>query len=358
MAVSRYLIDALTRHQVFLERLKAGTVRDFDAVLAKLEAAIQGRLAASNQPMAELSRVALDRMIEDIISAEERLAKPWQAELTSGLQDLAGHEAGFDAKLLDEATVADLVIHPVSAADAWQAAKDRPVQAAGKLLEPWIKEWTSKQLGSVETVIRNAHAQGWTMDQTTRAVKGTKAANYADGLVAGIRRNVEAMVRTSIQHVSNTARSAIFEANPDIVTGERWIATLDLATCQRCASLDQEVFPFGKGPRPPAHVSCRCLTVSEMAESVALFGSGMRASKGAAGGEQVPASQPYFTWLRNQPASFQDEAIGATRGALLRRGGLDSATFARLNLGRNFQPLSLAEMKTKAPEAFSKAGIQ
>jgi hypothetical protein len=358
MAISKYLVDILTRAQVYLERAKSGLVQEFDPELEKYIRLATQKLQAANKPLAELSQPEMEQLIREIFRAEQAVITPWQDDLTAKLKDVASHETEFTATALDRAIVGDVTIGTVTAADAWKAALEHPVRAKGKLLEPFIRDFTETTLDAVEGVIRNAHAQGFTIEETVRAIRGTRARGYADGVAAGVRRNMETLVRTSVQHVSGTARSAIFEANSDIVTGERWISTLDNATCERCGALDQQTFPFGKGPRPPLHLSCRCCTVSEMDESLELLGGGTRASKGASGGAQVPASQTYYGWLKTQPAAFQDDAIGATRGKLLRNGGLSAEEFARLNLGRTFEPLTLDEMRAKAPGAFSKAGLE
>jgi len=71
----------------------------------------------------------------------------------------------------------------------------------------------------------------------------------------------------------------------------------------------------------------------------------------------VDGDLTYYEWLKTQPEAFQDSAIGPTRGKLLRDGGLTAEEFARLNLGRNFEPLTLEEMRKLEPTAFQRAGI-
>lgn len=72
----------------------------------------------------------------------------------------------------------------------------------------------------------------------------------------------------------------------------------------------------------------------------------------------VPANQTYYSWLKTQPAEFQDNVIGPTRGKLLRNGGLTAQRFQELQLGRNFKPLTIEEMKKLEPLAFQKANIE
>jgi hypothetical protein len=82
-----------------------------------------------------------------------------------------------------------------------------------------------------------------------------------------------------------------------------------------------------------------------------------RASIGDGGAQQVRADLSYYDWLKQQPAAFQDKAIGPVRAKLFREGGLSIERFSELQLDRNFAPLTLVEMKKLEPLAFEKAGV-
>jgi hypothetical protein len=71
----------------------------------------------------------------------------------------------------------------------------------------------------------------------------------------------------------------------------------------------------------------------------------------------VAGGETYYDWLKAQPESVQNEALGPTRGKLFRDGGLSADEFASLQLDKNFKPLTLAEMKALEPEAFQAAGL-
>jgi len=128
--------------------------------------------------------------------------------------------------------------------------------------------------------------------------------------------------------------------------------------CTVCGALDQQEFPLDKGPRPPKHPRCRCVTTPVLkGEFAALQQGGSRPSIGDRDVKQVSAKLGYYDWLKTQPASFQDFALGPTRGKLLRNGGLTSSQFARLQLDKRFMPMSLAESRILDPLAFDKAGV-
>jgi len=68
---------------------------------------------------------------------------------------------------------------------------------------------------------------------------------------------------------------------------------------------------------------------------------------------QVPASQTYAEFLRNQPVQFQNEVMGKTKAALFRKGGLALDKFTNA-AGKEY---TIADLRRLAPVAFSKAGL-
>ena len=174
-----------------------------------------------------------------------------------------------------------------------------------------------------------------------------------DGILQTTTRNAEAIVRTGVQQVANDARLEIAKQNIDIVIGEQIIATLDGRTSQVCRSLDGRVFKVGEGRRPPFHINCRSTFILVLDPKYRGKGNtDKRASY-----EGVTDNKSYYEWLKSQPKTFQDDALGKKRAALFRDGGLSADDFARLNLNKNFEPLTLDEMRAKNPTAFEKAGL-
>ena len=222
------------------------------------------------------------------------------------------------------------------------------------LLAPFVRHYADAQKTRIAAVVRQGVAQGLTNAQILQRVIGTKKAGYNDGIVGASVRSGDALVRTAVQHVSSVARQAVAEANADIVAGVRMVATLDSRTSSVCRSLDGRVFPVDSGPRPPFHINCRTSFVLVLkAEYAGREAQGKRASAGGA----VSDGLSYYEWLGKQPAAFQDEVLGRTRGALFRSGGLSAKQFADLQLDRHFRPRTLEELRELIPEAFRQAGV-
>lgn len=68
---------------------------------------------------------------------------------------------------------------------------------------------------------------------------------------------------------------------------------------------------------------------------------------------RVPADQTYGQWLRTQPAAFQDDVLGKTKGALFRRGGLQVEQF----VDKAGNELTLKQLAQTNPTAFIRANL-
>lgn len=357
----KHLTDIATRHQVFLEGLKTSEATDFAAVFDKISKATRAVISdLSVTTLDELTKRQLSDVLVELRQKNlEYLAKA-QDDLFANLLTLAGYEAGFEARTFG-AIAASVRLKVPQAKDAYADALARPLSVNGQLLQPFVSKWSVAEVDRVNDTVRKAWGEGWSIDRLTSAINGTKKLNYADGILgapgstaAVARRNARSVARTAVQHVASSARMATWEANADVITGYRFVATLDSRTTQLCRSLDGRLFELNAGPVPPVHIGCRSTTVAECDPSLDFLDEGAtRASKDG----YVDADLSYYDWLKTQPANFQDEAIGKTRGKLFREGGLSADDFATLNIGRNFHPLTLAEMKKLEPLAFQRAGI-
>lgn len=352
MATSSYYIDLASRHQVYLERLKAGYVKDYEKSIKKLDKAIKDILNGLEvEKLNELTKKEFNKLLKELRVTQLAVYQAYNEDLVSGLQELSDEETQFESEAIKTATIGVAV---KEAANGWARAVRNPIQATGELLEPFIKDLSSRQVTRIEKQMRISLSQGRTISQTVRAVRGTKKNNYRDGILRKNWEDARTVIRTSTQHVSTQARVATWEANKDIIDGYQWVSTLDGKTSKVCRSLDQQVFEIGNGPLPPIHPNCRSTTVPYFKDDIELWDKD--ATRSAETGP-VQVSTSYYEWLKRQPAAFQDDAIGPTRGKLLRGGGLSAKEFADLQLDRNFQPLTLEEMRKLKPNAFDKANI-
>ena len=361
MTANQAILDATIRHAVFLEQLKSGEVAKFAPFLKEIDRSIRERLTRAD--LTDYTVARLERLLSEVDSLLLGIFDRFSERLNLDLVDIANYEAEFEATSLTRAAPVgvtfDAAVPGAAAIRAAILTNPLSVRGAdgGKLLKSFIDGFTAIERQRLTGAIRQGFFEGQTNFQIIRNIRGTKAAGYKDGILATTNRNASTVVHTAIQHVSSQARMEVAKANTDIVEEIQMVATLDSKTSQLCRSMDKRRFPVDSGPRPPFHPNCRTTFVLLTKLSEMFAKGATRASVGANGGQQVSASLDYYHWLQQQPASFQDVAIGPVRAKLFREGGLTVERFAEMQLDRNFAPLTLVQMKGLEPLAFERAGI-
>jgi SPP1 gp7 family putative phage head morphogenesis protein len=353
MAKVPHPTNVAIRHQVLLERLKTQEAGDFAAVVPKLRKAI---LDVVNEldisKLSELNKRELQKLLGDLQAAQLDIITSNNEDFLQRLSDLSEAEVAFETKSLALGlgkAVKELA--ETTAEEAYKAALAQPLSATGQLLEPFIDNWGNKQITAIDNAVRRAWGEGRTIQQLVQEIRGTKAQNFMDGITAASTRQAEAVARTAVQQVSQAARATVWENND--IEQYQWVSTLDSHTTIECQSLDGQIFTLGEGPQPPIHIGCRSTTIAVVPGLDQLDEGATRSSVDG----PVPADQTYYEWLADQPDSFQNAALGVTRADLFRDGGLSADEFASLNLNKNFEPLTLDEMRNLEPEAFKTAGL-
>ena len=361
MAANQAILDATLRHAVFLEQLKSGEVEKFAPFLKEIDRSLRERLSTADPT--EYTAARLERLLKEVDSLLLGIFGRFSEQLHLDLVDIANYEAQFEATSLTSAAppsvTFDAALPGTAAIRAAILTNPLSVRGAdgGKLLASFIEGFTSTERQRLTGAIRQGFFEGQTNFQIIKNIRGTKALNYNDGILATTHRNAGSVVRTAVQHVATQARMETLKANSDVVLAVEWVSTLDSKTTAQCRTLDGRRFKLAEGPRPPIHINCRSTVVAITRSSALLSKGGTRASIGEGGGRQVRADLSYYEWLVLQPAAFQDKAIGSVRAKLLRDGGLSVVRFSELQLDRNFAPISLAQMERLEPLAFQSAGL-
>lgn len=354
------LVEFATRHQVYLEGLKTGEANKAADFLKKLNKEISGRLAGRD--LTKYSRSRLDRLLKSVKADLKVLAGEFTDIVAKDAIDLAKYERDFEIKSLDKVAVYEWAVPTV--AQLRSAVFNNPLTIAGagqgELLKPFIRDLTSRQLNEIAGAINAGYYEGASTNQILQNIRGTRAAKFRDGILARTNRNAQTIVRTALQHSAQQARQEVWNNNSDIVKRVRWVSTLDSRTSAQCRTLDGRTFPIDKGPRPPIHINCRSTTVAVLDDRFDFLREGAkRAARDPATGQikRVDSNETYYGWLKKQPKSFQESVLGKSRTELLRKGNLSSERFAQLQLNKNFEPLTLDEMKALEPAAFERAGL-
>ena len=352
-------VEIASRHAVYMEGLKTGYVREFDKFLRVMQSDILEQIRRIDDP-AKMSAKRLNGMLRAINETLKTGAANYEAVWRAQIAEVGEYAAEFEVRALGKVVKFDYALP--TPAQISTAVYSSPLSATGvyegMLLEPFFKDVIGKTQKRVEGAIRLTSAQGGTTQDLVRKIRGTRAGKFTDGLMQLSRRDAEAIARTSLHHVANVSREAVWSANSDVIEQVEFLAVLDGRTSAICRSLSGERFDVVEGPVPPLHINCRSTRVAVFNDGLDFLDkAGSQFARGENGVSHVSPDLTYYGWLKTQSAKFQDSVIGPDRGALLRNGGITSERFAELQLNKNFQPITLDAMRKLEPIAFESAGI-
>lgn len=416
--VSEKLADALTRHSVYLYRVELGMRNrinsSLDATIPQLRAVLteSKALESMRQDTAGYTK-ALESLDGKLARVRGKGFTEAQAASRADYIDAIAHEVAYT----DDLTKTGLV-SPLEKGTR-QATKDALVMNAvtktqgenilaygeyqGKTIARWWKTMQTADINRIDSVVRKGLADGQTMAKITKSVIGEPKTNYKRGELEATRRAAEALARTTVNGVTNSARLAYYEQNSDIASSVEYLATLDSQTSEICASRGGKVYKLGTEPALPAHLYCRSTYVSvidgldvtasrpaikknlnkeaqkawtekKVAKGMSRtkarkqWGNLSKSYKDKLYYEQygkysdsigtVSGSTTYEKFLRRQPKDFVQDHMGKVKGEMWLTGGKDSTgkkvslgTFVNNDTGK---PYTIAEIKVREQKLYAK----
>lgn len=385
--------DSALRHQIAVRRYTAGLTKRVAELLERADAEIikQLRLKLSVDGGQTVSVKRLKALQKELQIARLAALAKYQADAMDELSLMAAKEAAVEVALLGSAIPIAVSFTAVAPEKLRAIVESEPFQ--GRVLAKWFRKLELDDAARLEEAVRLGVALGETTDSIVKRVVGSKAAGYSDGALSITRRDAQAIVRTAVNHISNAARSEVWEANNDIVTAKIWSATLDGRTTLVCMTNDGKAratsgnkIPAGLEPVPagndiPAHYNCRSVWQAyingdsllgdrpfvtdtrtrkhreiDFREEAKRSGKSIKQVRSEWADKNiglVPADTKYPAFFKRQSAAFQDEVLGAKRGRLFRNGGLKLEQFR----DRKGNELSLKALYDRYPEAFAKSNV-
>ena len=338
ISVNQSLFDRGVRHAVFLERLKAGEVRQILALLNESWPDLLAQLTRRLERMSITGKIQgvkttkrLRQMMEAIDQILFRGMDNAEKVLAQHLAQLAQAEARFQVQTLNGSLPSELGLSAsVPNLRMLQGiVRSRPLE--GKFLGEWFSGLKKATQAKLRSELNIGLAQGQTVQQLVARVRGVAPLT---------RRSAEMIVRTTSTDVATKARMLTFQENSDLVKEWRFVATLDLRTSIQCAELDGTTWPIGEGPLPPLHPNCRSGAIPVLASWRQLGLKGLPEGTRASMDGQVPARTTYMDWLKGRSAAEQDEVLGATRGLMFRKGQLGQGDL----LTSTYSPISVEDL--------------
>lgn len=381
--------DASLRHQIGLRRYGSGLTKRVARLLEEadreLTAMLRERLQRFEGKPVDFTSARWMALIDDIKAARAVAMKQYRQLSREELQTLGAMEGAREISLLTSAIPIEVSFAAVAIDQLRAIATSQPFQ--GRLLREWFQRLEAKDQAELKRVIQLGVTDGEPIDDIVRRVIGTRKKGYTDGVLSATRRDAQAIVRTAVNHVSNTARNYVWEANSDIITARIWSSTLDGRTSAICRARDGKgtptpgnTLPEGVLPlkpvnaKPPAHINCRSVMIGYI-DGIGLVGKrpyvtdtrnrrrreidfrkmareqgrpiqDIRREWAAENIGRVPADTTYEDFLRRQPAAFQNEVLGVQKARWFREGKLSLSEY----VDRNGNEFTIQEMLRSNPE--------
>ena len=280
------LTDIAIRIAVLVEMVKLFHVQEFHAMMRKLEREIRIVFAQTKFKSLEgLTKYKLNRFVMSIRHATSKTFTEYIRDLTLSLREFAladlelNRRAYASAKLESEKPLSDKeaieyllsikedegddIIPPLFGFKTiteddekiWTTATNIPIAANGIFLLPFLYSFASLSKARIENTIRKGSANNQTFDETLIEIVGTGEAKQGmSSVLDTVENQGEAVINTVTGHIANTVSVAVTSALYDKYI---WLSVMDNRTTDICKSRNLNVYYYGKGPVPPAHINCR-----------------------------------------------------------------------------------------------------
>lgn len=364
---NKVFIDALTQHNVYLQRLATSAVGEmskaFDEAMSEhsvdILRALEGMTDTEKKLFAGGSYTTsrLKSFRDLLVSIAKIIADTLSPLFRKSGEDLAQYEGNYTRRLAGEKK------DKSNGAKLYALAVAVPF-AGGVLAKNVIPKIATDTRTKIEQVIRDGVSSGQTNTDIIKRIMGSRELGYQDGEVQKIKNELDAIVRTTRAHISNeTYTQTWLDLGYEYV---KVVATLDGRTTLGCAGLDGKVYKIGTAfAKPPYHYRCRTVLVGCDKDGkiggLRPYVADNKPVKKIPKDErdekigQVSANTKYASWFKTQNASFQRDVLGSSRYELYKKGGYTIDKFVDYNNGNRL--FTLDELKAKDEQSFKNLGL-
>lgn len=385
-SVNSQIVDLATGHSVNLARVEAGVRGQVLRHLRNLESDLvrQVRKVDPTKVRTAFQQARLNALLQQtrgtIASAYGAIHKATGTEY----RNIAKMESDMAREMINAPVGVDLASVALSPEMLKNISNGVLIAGAPS------KEWWSGQSQSLQKrftqQMRMGISQGETVGQLSRRVRGSKAADFRDGIMKVTKHQADSLVRSSVMAVTNAARIETYSANTDVIKAVQQISTLDGRTTQICMAYSGKVWrlpsyrPFNHSLAfqggPPRHWGCRSTLVPVTRTWKELGAKGVKTpagghtkdieglfnrqllDKGFTKGQAkkitmraqasmdgyVPAEWDFEHWLLSKSDDFQRDVLGKSKFELWKKGKIKNFDELVDQTGR---PMTVAELKAK-----------
>ena len=360
MNINERVEQELTKHDLDLVRYQNGQIKDAFSTINNLQIEIVAEIKRA-EPR---SKRDLEQLLDRVNEAIDRTYAAMALESIGSLGEFAVAESQAVSTISSRVFRAPIApnILPKSVALEIVETTLAPNDSLGTSIRD---RWDRQRDGTKSNVrdgLNYAVQNDQTLDDMLRIIRGNRALQFRDGVMAKSKRGAEMIVRTATDAVTNSARLATYKRNSDTIRGIQANAVLDSRTSVLCRTRNGFAWhmdsgrPFRGTPihfpgPPPWHFNCRT-TLSPIFKSLEALQSVLDPELN----EEIVKRGEEFP-IDGKPApipSFQstfDQMTDAERRRILGPGRLRLYNDGKITLkdlvDQQGRTLTLAELKEK-----------
>ena len=381
--INEKLRDAFIQHAVDIERIKEPARRILISRLMEFRQELRDYIVLNFGQIPGSDTKRFERMVNKINKITKTAFKDVEVTQTAFLNKLAQAEYLMNAKIINNVIGVELASAQWSKQQLIAITKDSLIE--GALQSDWWNRVTLSSQNRIKDTLRQSILKGESIQETAELITGTRSIKpkvynvvqeikeidgkitlktikkklygYTGGVLDIEQRHAEAIVRTGIQAVQNSAREKAFEENQDVLKGYQFSATLDTRTSQQCRGYDGLAWDFEGKPlnshsisKPviPVHWNCRSTWLPITKSFDELVGVKLKDNLENSVGRtemdgQIASKTSYEKWLKKQPISKQKEILGKGKYKLYKK---EKLTLKEM-IDQKGNPLTLEELENK-----------
>ncbi len=328
--INEAILSKSLKHSIHIERYKRGLTNGYIDDLNKLNADINSEINALNlentsknfEKLKRLSRQqnSIKKVIKNLI--ENNI----QTDMFSQMNEFANIESAFAQSMLDSAIGVSLGTPILSSIELEKMYSNALIE--GDLVKGFFSKQTETVTNDILRNIRLGISDGeGTIEITNRISKLLKNKS---------KREIETIVHTTVQKVSNDTLVETYKRNTDVVEYLQHISTFDKRTTPVCMSRSQLMWradtlePKGHGKpfiAPPLHRRCRSVMIPIVKPFEGLpkrIKERVPEAKKASIDGTIPASTSFDAFLKKQSVATQNEMLGVQKAKMFREGRLST----------------------------------
>lgn len=285
------IYDAVVRHGLYLEGLKANQhgvlLDDVGAIFRLYNDAVRSLEVDS---MGELTATALTKLIAERRVLAVRIYSKYTLKFLKFLEKFNKVEARMSALTIKELGDGLNRSVPLSefgakfSGNVWASIKRSTLPSSGDSFIDYIDNFGRSLISNIEKRIKFSVVNAETRRELLEGINGIKGkVLIKGGLVSRFTNAAKGMVDTIVQHVSSFVHNEVQSRFYDKYI---WISIIDGSTTEVCHDRNGNIYDYGEGPLPPAHIRCRSRTAPYT-------------------GDAQKRNMSFYEWLTGQPDEIQ-----------------------------------------------------